>query len=408
VHGCRGRHYVNPTPVIATVGGQFPPTAHSRLKIIDIWEGDGAIAEADDTVRVHHADVAYSTCVGLRPSRQRVARCGMSYAVTYPGGPASARGYDFEQFVQQILERSPDMRLASAPSPYGGDYGFDFAAVRKGQTLLIEVKVTTPQTSHRLEQMSAQLRAAADQYTELQPGTEPRLVLAIPGVLAESKRTLALRSRLEIWDGPHLSSWAGELGVPVPPYVATADRETDDEPAAVFEHGLLQRLHEIEPGQPGWSAYEKYCEDLLNFLFVPPLNPAIPQSRDERHANRRDYLLPNYALDGGWWQFMRSHYEAHYVVAEVKNLTGRPGKREILQVANYLNPHGTGLFAMIMARTGMDETARWICREQWVQHNKMIIGLDDEDVWQMVETKVAGNDPAELIRQKIEDFRLRI
>jgi hypothetical protein len=68
----------------------------------------------------------------------------------------------------------------------------------------------------------------------------------------------------------------------------------------------------------GWPAYENYCEDLLSFLFVPPLNPPIPQSRDERHVNRRDYVLPNYATDFGFWQFMRTHHEAHLVVAEVK------------------------------------------------------------------------------------------
>ena len=102
--------------------------------------------------------------------------------------------------------------------------------------------------------------------------------------------------------------------------------------------------------------------------FVPPLNPPIPQSRDERNVNRRDYVLPNYALDGGFWQFMRTHYEAHLVVAEVKNLSRGPGKREILQLADYLNPRGTGLLALVLARWDLDETARWICREQWVQH----------------------------------------
>jgi hypothetical protein len=55
-----------------------------------------------------------------------------------------------------------------------------------------------------------------------------------------------------------------------------------------------------------------------------------------------------------------------------------------------------------------NEVAGWICREQWVQHNKLIIGLDDEDVRQMLTTKMAAGDPAELIRQKIEDFRLGI
>jgi hypothetical protein len=43
-----------------------------------------------------------------------------------------------------------------------------------------------------------------------------------------------------------------------------------------------------------------------------------------------------------------------------------------------------------------------------VLHDKMIIGLDDEDMQQMLLTKLAGNDPADLIQQRIEDFRLRI
>ncbi len=46
----------------------------------------------------------------------------------------------------------------------------------------------------------------------------------------------------------------------------------------------------------------------------------------------------------------------------------------------------------------MDETARWICREQWVQYRKLIVGLDDDDVRQMITTKAAGGGPAELVR----------
>jgi hypothetical protein len=40
-------------------------------------------------------------------------------------------------------------------------------------------------------------------------------------------------------------------------------------------------------------------------------------------------------------------YEVHLGVAEVKNLSRGPGKDETLQVANYLNPRGAGLFAVI-------------------------------------------------------------
>lgn len=331
------------------------------------------------------------------------------------GGPDEADGglvsaYEFEQFIGELLERDPDIEIRTSSSTAGMDYGFDYTAERNGRPLLIEVKSSTPQTSYRLEQIKKNLKGAADQYMQAHPVSRPVMVVAFPGVLSKSKMTIALSSRLEVWDGPYLRSKAGALGVSVPTNVALLTPEVDT-PMMVEAgetHSLLRRLDHITPGQADWSAYEKYCEDLLNFLFVPPLKPAIPQSRDDYHANRRDYILPNYVVDGGFWQFMRSHYEAHYVVAEVKNLSGCLGKDVILQMANYLNPRGTGLFALLLARMDLDDTARWTRREQWVQHNKLIIGINDEDVRQMIKTKLAGNDPAELVRQKIEDFRLGI
>jgi peptidylprolyl isomerase len=44
-------------PEIDFPGGE-PPT---DLEITDIWEGNGAVAKAGDTVRVHYVGVAYST-----------------------------------------------------------------------------------------------------------------------------------------------------------------------------------------------------------------------------------------------------------------------------------------------------------------------------------------------------------
>jgi hypothetical protein len=280
-------------------------------------------------------------------------------------------------------------------------------AKREGRMVLIEVKVPTPQTTTRIQGAVAQLEAAADRYAETHGGDRPELILAFPGVLSREKEAMTVSGGLTIWDGRYLNAEARRLGVKAPLYLATPLKASWDENEATGRD-LLAQLQALAPGTDQWMLYENYCEELLNFLFVPPLGIAIPQSRDEQHINRRDFVLPNYVLDGTFWQFMRSHYEAHYIVAEVKNLTGGPGKREILQVANYLNPHGAGLFSIILARHSMNDTAKWTCREQWVQHNKLIIGLDDDDVRQMLVTKIANGDPAELIRQKIEDFRLRI
>jgi hypothetical protein len=147
--------------------------------------------------------------------------------------------------------------------------------------------------------------------------------------------------------------------------------------------------------------------DVLNFLFCPPLNPPIVQQRDDVGANRRDLIMPNYATRG-FWHFMRNHYGADYIVAEAKNVTSPVGKQAVLQLANYLSRHGTGLFGMLLTCHGLNVSARWTRREHWVLHDKMIIDLDDEDMQQMLLTKLAGNKPEDLIQQWIEDFRLRI
>lgn len=243
----------------------------------------------------------------------------------YRGGRAAATGIAFELFVTEVLRRDPETELVSASlldrAPYEtADYGIDFVAVRRGRTLLIEAKAATPQTSRRLAEQSRQLQGAARVYMEQHPGgLEPGLVLTFPGVLPQSKRAAAAQQSLEIWDGPYLRSAAERLDISVPPGIAFGD-----ELGFVPGYDLAARLTGIRPGAANWPAYEKYCEDLLSFLFVPPLNPPIPQSRDERHVNRRDYILPNYVVDGSFWQFMRTHYEAHLVVAEVKNLRRGP------------------------------------------------------------------------------------
>jgi len=44
-------------PEIDFPGGEPP----QNLEITDVWEGDGAVAKAGDTVQVHYVGVAYST-----------------------------------------------------------------------------------------------------------------------------------------------------------------------------------------------------------------------------------------------------------------------------------------------------------------------------------------------------------
>ena len=47
----------NEKPEVDFPGGEPP----ADLEISDLWEGDGAVAKAGDTVQVHYVGVAYST-----------------------------------------------------------------------------------------------------------------------------------------------------------------------------------------------------------------------------------------------------------------------------------------------------------------------------------------------------------
>ena len=305
-----------------------------------------------------------------------------------------------------LLTRMPDVQLVE-PEQSVPDIRCDLVARRNGRPLLVEVKVQTPQTLQRSHDIVAQLKAASDRYQKIHPRQlKPNLLVMFPGVLSPPKTAYFEGEGVDVWDGRHLQRLARELDVPAPDFVAVLDGEErieDREPA----QELLRRISLIRPGRDDWPQYESFCEAALNFLFCPPLKPAIVQSRDGNRANRRDFILPNYAQDG-FWRFLRDQYRADFLVAEVKNIKSTAGKLEVLQLANYLTRHGTGLVGILMTRGALDTTARWISREQWVLHDKLIIGLADEDVRQMLLSRQAGSDPSELIQQRIEDFRLRI
>jgi hypothetical protein len=196
------------------------------------------------------------------------------------GSPYRATGYEFERFLRQILERARDLET-DTQGDYGSDGAADFVAFRDGRPLLITANVTTPQTVLRLKQNTAALGDALERYRELHPDVDPVPVLAIPGVLSESKATRAAKSGLEVWDGPYLRRRAWQLNVRIPPFVAYQrssglDHDRAADGGSLYTHALLDQLDSIRPGQAEWPAYQRYCENLLNFLFVPPLSPAIP------------------------------------------------------------------------------------------------------------------------------------
>jgi len=99
-------------------------------------------------------------------------------------------------------------------------------------------------------------------------------------------------------------------------------------------------------------------------------------------------------------------YGADYIVVDAKNYKNAVSKTQVLQIANYLKPHGAGLFGVIVSRNGVDRGGELTIREQWMANRKMIIVLTDSDMEAMLLAASSGGQPDKVIGQVIQDFRL--
>ena len=317
-------------------------------------------------------------------------------------------GLEFERFLSDILTASPHYMNVVAQNPLPARGGTrlrpDFAVTRlengKRQRLVIEAKAwSSPRKRH--------VQAAIEQIrTYRTVGSFDAAALAFPGRLTESDKALFHAAAVEIWDLDLVATlFADEIEAqPFSKlrqlYTLKAHTSGLSESAA-----LIEQLKACSPGAD-WIRYQKLIANVLEYLFTPPLMRPIWESSDAPRANRRDIILPNYATDG-FWKFMRETYDAHYIVVDAKNYKGKITKPQALQLANYLKPHGTGMFGIIATRVGASPACSHTLTEQWIFARKMIVLLSDKDIERMLLAVSSRGKPEDIIGQKIEDFRLR-
>ncbi|MFF4792951.1 hypothetical protein ACFY2M_24975 [Streptomyces sp. NPDC001276] len=313
---------------------------------------------------------------------------------------------EFTQFLSQVLVKTGHHKV-SRDVLLGPGARADIIVESQDRVLIIEVKRVSPQTSLRIEGVIEQLlnygKLARDgKYNN----RKQRLIMAIPGTLASKSTAMLAASGIDVWDGTWVAQKAVEANMQGQATRLLPPAYFDDLPrSAALE--LSESLKGIPPGGDSWSAYQRLSRDIAEFLFCPPLKSSVWESLDDAGINRRDFILPNYAEDG-LWKFLREKYLADYIVVDAKNYTHGIEKKEVIQVANYLSVRGAGLFALIMTRVEPQNSAVYTIKHQWETYGKMIVTLSDNDIQQMLADKNLGNDPSELVRQKIEDFRLGI
>lgn len=320
---------------------------------------------------------------------------------------ASFSELEFMMYLSKLIEANDDFSNVSLEPSFKDAKNQvlrpDIICEYQNNKLIIETKKVAPLIDKRVLEYINQIK----RYQPI--GENTQLIIAFPDELQPSYEDYFKKENILVWDISTLASiFADQLkvirGTPLYPIMFSAGTKREERSQSEI---FIEELKSIKPGKAGWSRYQKLIANIMEYLFAPPLGKPLYELADKTKTNRRDIIIPNYA-EKGFWQFLRDKNFADYIVIDAKNLTKSIEKKDVLQVSNYLKKFGTGLFGMIISRNKPHSNAILTQREHWIADNKLIIFLQDEDIIQMLTTKDSSGNPEEVIRQKIEDFRLSL
>jgi len=172
--------------------------------------------------------------------------------------------------------------------------------------------------------------------------------------------------------------------------------------------GLIKRLVECPEGKSGWKEYEDICIEIINHIFVPPLSEPKIQSRRENGIDIRDAIYPNRAQKNENWSFIRTDYDAKYIVFEFKNYSEKGSnidKHVLLQIDDYLKKT-IGRFGIVLSKKKPNLSGLEKRKDLYIENNKLVLFLNNEDLIEMLLRKHKNLDPSDVIIDMIDEFNL--
>ena len=92
------------------------------------------------------------------------------------------------------------------------------------------------------------------------------------------------------------------------------------------------------------------------------------------------------------------------MVAEFKNYSEKITQREVESIQQYLYPKALRSFGILCSRKGIKDSAEKQRRRAWVENEKLIAFVSDDDLIEMIKSKDSGDEPFELIESHLEEF----
>lgn len=170
---------------------------------------------------------------------------------------------------------------------------------------------------------------------------------------------------------------------------------------------FIDKIKSIPPGRAGCYDFEDAVCDILQYLFDDDLVGWHKQNRTTDDLHRYD-LICRVVDKSLVWKFISSNLDSRYVLFEFKNYKEEIGQAQVYSTEKYLYENAKRRVCFLISRFGPSENAKVACEGAMREHGKLIVNLDDNILFKLINSKIAGDDPNELLYEKVDEFLMKL
>lgn len=177
---------------------------------------------------------------------------------------------------------------------------------------------------------------------------------------------------------------------------------------------FIKRLDTCPAGAAGWRLFEDLCIEILTYLFDPVVTLHSRQGKTYSGIQRRDAIYSNRNISPSNlpmtknWYHLYQELNARLILFEFKNYDSTEiTQDEVNQTRNYMSKPMGNLAILLSNKVPTDHAHRHRNTIYNQDNGKVILLLTGADLKEMIAIKERGEDPCDLILDKLEDFYIQ-
>ena len=327
------------------------------------------------------------------------------------------KGYEFEDLVRDIFEYN-GYKIVAQNAVIDNKHEIDIIIEKSNKKYIVEVKYYRKAEANSSMIIGSLNRVKQKAY----PGYCPILVTSnalsdgIKRKIYEEKVIVIDVSNLlyMIRDNPQLKAKLLDIlqystqniintepTIELSPVINTTEID--------YSSNLIEDLTKLKSGKKYCVEYERQCLNILHYLFEEDLSSWNQQYKSNEDLYRFDLVCK---IKSGnvaeFWETVKGYFNSKYIIFEFKNYTNYITQKEIYTTEKYLYSKALRGVAIIITRKGIDSNGLKASKGVLRESGKLIIVLNDDDVYNMIKSKVNNDSPADYLAEKLDNMLLEL